>query len=109
MISNIEGQYYDKIILQIMRPEKANVSATDYVAKKLNKNGIVDNLNGVQSPFILSHPAPLTLKVETWRGEIITWDFNAGPYPMPLRKIFNDPANVNTETGGAVTEIQIGY
>lgn len=109
MITNIQGEFYDDVILQVMRPELADVSAADYTAKKLAKTGVVDNTNGTQRPFVICHPEAVTLKVETWLGITITWKFMAGYNPMPLKRIYNDAANVITESDEAITEIQIGY
>jgi len=110
MKTNVYGEFYDAVILQIVKPVTVDVSSADYTAQKLNKNtAAVDNVNGEQKPFIICEAQAVTLKVETWKGDVVTWNFTAGPYPMPLRKIFTDAANVVTATDEAITSIQIGY
>lgn len=110
MKTNVYGEFYDAVMLQIVKPVTVDVSAADYTAVKLNKNNAaVDNVNGQQRPFIICHHEAVTLKVQTWKGDIVTWNFTAGPYPMPLLKIYTDAANVVTATGVAVSTIQIGY
>ena len=60
-----------------------------------------------------SHPKSLKMKVLTWLGKEITWTFEAGKDPIPLKKIFATPAPVVVENGDAtettVTSIQVGY
>jgi len=113
MISNIEGAFYDAVILQIMVPEVADVSAEDYEAKKLDKYGEISTKDEHLKPFIMCHPVSVRAKVQTWLGKEITWTFEAGKDPMPLKKIFANPAPVLVENGGAtattITSIQIGY
>ncbi len=109
MKSNVWGEYYDAVILQIVKPKLADVSSVDYSAEKINKNTVVVDADAEVRPFIVCEPMPVTLKVQTWKGDIVTWNFTAGAYPMPLRKIFKDAANKLTETGVAITTIQIGY
>jgi hypothetical protein len=106
MIANIVGKWYDDVFLQGNYPEVANVSANDYSAKTFAGNQVGP---AVQRPFIICEDTPVTLKVQPWLGEPIVWKFTAGPYPMPLRKIFTDAANKVTETGDAITSIQIAY
>lgn len=98
MNQNLVGSYDDPIILQINYPKIVNVASADYTAVSL-KGG---NGKTVQKPFIICHSVAVTLKVETWKGDIIVWTFTAGPYPLPLRKIF-------TDAGNSATTIQIGY
>jgi hypothetical protein len=98
MANTVRGTWYNDIQLDCNYPEIANVAAADYVAKTFKGN----QLDNVQRPFILAHPEAVTLKVEPWLGEVVTWNFTAGPYPMPLRRILNDPANT-------ATQIQICY
>ena len=110
MKANVWGEYYDAVILQVVKPVTVDVSSADYTAEKLNKNtAAVDNTNGEQRPFIICQAQAVTLKVQTWKGDIITWHFTPGPYPMPLLKIFSDPANVLTADSTPITTIQIGY
>lgn len=109
MKSNVWGEYYDAVILQIVKPKSVDVSSVDYSAEKINKNTVaVDPESGLR-PFVICEDRPVTLKVQTWKGDIVTWKFTPGAYPMPLRKIFSDAANKLTETGVAITTIQIGY
>jgi hypothetical protein len=109
MKANVWGEYYDAVILQIVKPAIADVSSVDYIAQKLDKNTAAIYSAAQQKPFIICETQPVTLKVETWKGEVIIWNFTAGPYPMPLRKIFKDAANKITQSGVAITSIQIGY
>lgn len=103
MKANVWGEYYDAVILQVVKPVTVDVSSADYTAAKLNKNtAAVDNVNGEQRPFVICHNEGVTLKVETWKGDVIVWTFAPGPYPMPLRKILN-------YVGNSATTIQIGY
>lgn len=102
MKTNMYGEFYDAVIMQIVKPVTVDVSSADYTAQKLNKNTAAIDENGEQKPFVICAKAEVTLKVETWKGEPITWTFAAGPYPMPLRKIF-------TNLGNTATIIQIGY
>jgi hypothetical protein len=64
-------------------------------------------------PFIIAHPLPLRMKVQTWLGKVIIWNFGGGETLMPLRKIFASPAPVlivNGEpTATTVTSVQISY
>ena len=98
MNTNNQGKWYDEIILQCNYPEIADVSSVDYVAKTLKGNQI----DTLQRPFIVAHSEAVTLKVEPWLGDVVTWTFPAGPYPMPLRKIIKDAGNTKTS-------IQITY
>ena len=99
MISNIQGKWYDEVILQLNYPEIADVTSEDYVAKSFKGNQIEE----VQRPFIVCAKEESTLKVEPWLGEVVVWTFPAGvPYPMPLRKILKD-------AGNSKTSIQIAY
>jgi hypothetical protein len=109
MKTNVYGEFYDAVILQIVKPVTVDVSSADYTAEKLNKNTTAVDANGEQKPFIVCHNEAVTLKVETWKGDTVTWNFTAGPYPMPLRKIFTDRANVVTAGSTPITTIQIGY
>ena len=109
MKSNVYGDFYDAVILQIVKPVTVDVSAADYTAQKLNKNSAAIDAAAEQKPFIICETQAVTLKVETWKGDTVTWKFTAGLYPMPLRRIYTDAANVVTETGAAITSIQIGY
>lgn len=100
--NKIIGSYSEEIILQITTPKIVDVSASDYLAEKLNINtGLVDN-DGEIRPFILCAKEEVTLKIETWTGTVIVWTFPGGPYPMLLRRIF-------TDAGNSATTIQIGY
>ena len=105
MISNVVGRFYDDVILQVNYPEVADVSSVDYTAKTFKGNQVAEQ----QHPFIICEDQPVTLKVLPWLGEAIVWKFTAGPYPMLLRKIYHDAANKVTESGDAITSIQIGY
>ncbi|MGV8094520.1 MAG: hypothetical protein AB2L24_21915 [Mangrovibacterium sp.] len=98
MIANIQGEFYDPVILQMMFPKIVDVSATDYEAEEIGNYEV----NKKKRPFIVAHPNPVTLKVETWLGEVLTWTFTSGPYPMLLQRIFHDAAN-------SQTLIQISY
>lgn len=109
MKANVWGEYFDAVILQIVKPAIADVSSVDYIALKLNKKTAAVDNSAEQKPFVICESQPVTLKVETWKGEVKTWNFTAGPYPMPLRKIFKEAANKITQSGVAITSIQIGY
>lgn len=110
MKTNVWGQYYDAVLLQIAKPKTVDISSVDYIAEKLNKIAVTDNLNGTQRPFIVCEDVSVTLKVEHWNGAIEpSWKFTPGPYPMLLRRIFSDAANVFTQNGDPITTIQIGY
>jgi hypothetical protein len=113
MLTQIRGEFYDAVILQKMVPEVADVSVNNYEAKKLDKDGNDSTKPEDLRPFIIAHPLPLRMKVQTWLGKEITWTFNAGEDPMPLRKIFASPAPVLVENGEptatTVTSIQISY
>jgi hypothetical protein len=98
MENKVRGKWYDEVILQCNYPEIANVSAQDYVAKTFKGNQIETQ----QRPFIIAHNTEVTLKVEPWLGEVVSWTFTAGPYPMPLRRILHD-------AGNTATSIQIAY
>jgi len=99
MITNIAGSFDDQVILQLNYPEIANVASEDYVAKTFKGN----QTQQIQRPFVVCAKEETTLKVEPWNGEAVVWTFPAGvPYPMPLRKIFND-------VGNSKTSIQISY
>jgi len=102
MKTNVYGEFYDAVMLQIVKPVTVDVSSADYTAQKLNKNTAAIDAEGDQRPFVICQKEEVTLKVETWKGETIVWTFSAGPYPMPLRKIF-------TDAGNTATTIQIGY
>lgn len=105
----LEGTYYNKVITEISIPEVADVSASDYTAKKFNKFGKEDP-KGDQRAFVICHPEAVTLKVLPWLSdEPVVWKFIPGPYPMPLRKILTDAGNVLTDSGVSVATIQIGY
>jgi|APIni6443716594_1056825.scaffolds.fasta_scaffold286361_2 hypothetical protein len=105
----LTGNFADVIFLQITKPVLIDVSEADYVAAKLNKLAEIDEIKGVQRPFIICETQGLSLTVETWKGEVITWKFTPGPYQMLLRKVFYDPANCITLTGESFPYIQIGY
>lgn len=98
MKNNIEGSFYDEVIMQLCYPEIADVSAEDYTAKSFKGNQVKTK----QRPFIVCAKEETTLKVESWFGNIVTWTFPVGPYAMPLRRIFHDAAN-------SKTTIQISY
>ena len=99
MKSNIEGSFYNDVILELCYPEIADVSAVDYVAKTFRGNNIEEK----QRPFVVCAKEETTLKVEAWLGNIVVWTFPAGvTYPMPLRKIIKDVGNTKTS-------IQISY
>jgi len=99
---SIETGFQDPVILQITKPVTVNVAAADYEAQKLDKFSAEVSATGEKKPFILAHDVAVTLKVQTWKGDVVTWKFPAGPYPMLLRKIFTDGANT-------ATSIQIAY
>jgi len=117
MITNIEGLFYGKPKLEIVFLDKADVSAEAYEAKKLKTvNGClsVDDDAGILLPFYVCHPQSLQMKVETWYGQVVeNWIFEAGKDPIPLKKIFANPAPVLVEFGAVteteVTTIQVGY
>ena len=117
MITNIEGLFYGKPKLEIVYLDKADVSAAAYEAKKLkHTNGVlsVDDEAGILLPFYVCHPQSLQMKVETWHGQVVeNWIFEAGKDPIPLRKIYANPAPVLVELGTVteteVTNIQVGY
>lgn len=92
MKNNIEGSFYDEVIMQLCYPEIASVSAADYEAKTFKGNQVETK----QRPFIVCAKEETTLKVETWFGNIVTWTFPVGPYPMPLKRIIKDNANTKT-------------
>jgi len=99
MNSNIVGKFYDEVILELCYPEIADVSVDDYIAKSFRGNKPKE----LQHPFVVCAKEEVTLKVESWLGNVVVWTFPAGvPYPMPLRKIFNDAGNTKTS-------IQISY
>ena len=102
MNSNIFGKFYNEVILEICLPEIADVSENDYEAKSFKLN---NRIKEKQHPFIVCHHEAVTLKVVPFYDATetpIVWNFPAGPYPMPLRKILND-------AGNSATSIQIGY
>ena len=99
MISNIQGKWYDDVILQGNYPKIVDVSAADFDNPAFQGNQVSP---AVQRPFIICQDEPVTLKVEPWLGEVVIWNFTAGPYPMPLRRIIKDAAN-------SKTTIQIAY
>ncbi len=114
MKSNVYGEFYDAVILQIVKPVIADVSAADYTAQKLNKNTAAIDATGEQKPFILNHPVALKLKVQTWKGEDVTYIFHAWENPTPLKKIYKTPIPLVVDADGnatatQVTSIQIGY
>lgn len=113
MNTKISGNYYDAVILQVMIPEIIDLSVVDYEAKQFNKSGNVSIKTEDLRPFIINHPRPLYMKVQTWLGKEISMYFEAGKDATPLRKIFKSPAPVLVENGvataTAVTTIQIGY
>jgi hypothetical protein len=98
MENKLRGKWYDDIMLQCNYPEIADVSEDDYEAKTFQGNQIDQK----QRPFIIAHHEQVTLKVEPWLGEVVTWTFPAAPYPMPLRRILHD-------AGNTATSIQIAY
>lgn len=99
MISNIQGRWYDDVILQGNYPKIVDVSADDFD----NPPFVGNRVNGAkQHPFIICEDEAVTLKVEPWLGEVVIWNFTPGPYPLPLRRIINDAAN-------SKTTIQISY
>lgn len=101
MFNKNRGKWYDEVILQLNYPEIADVSVADYEAKTFKGNQTEEK----QRPFIVCAKQEVTLKVLPWLsqdGQPIPWTFPAVPYPMPLRKILNDPGNTDTE-------IQIAY
>ena len=115
MNANIEGEFYNPVILEISVPDIADVSAEDYVAKSMDKYGNENSTDHTkkQRPFVVSHPKSLKMKVLTWLGKEITWTFEVGKDPIPLKKIFATPAPVVVQNGDAtettVTSIQVGY
>lgn len=104
MQTNLMGEFYNAVVTEISIPDEVDVSVTDFVASKYNQIGLKDGLEAVQRPFLICHPVALTLRVETWLGKEVTWQFPAGgyPYPMPLRKILKHPDN-------STSNIKIGY
>lgn len=101
MKADNRGKWYDEVFLQLNYPEVADVSAEDYTAKTFKGNQVSTE----QRPFIICAKEEVTLKVLPWLSQTglpITWTFSAGPYPMPIKKIFNDVANT-------ATSIQIAY
>jgi len=98
MEQKIVGSYDDPIFLQINYPKIADVSSVDYTAIELKG----DDEKTRQRPFVICHNEGVTLKVETWKGDVIVWTFTPGPYPMPLKKIFK-------YAGNTATSIQIAY
>lgn len=114
MITELRGYFNNYPKLEIAVPDIADVSAVDYTAKKYKKNGEEDNVNGEQLPFYPCHPKSVQMKVETWLGKTIpAWIFTPGEDPIPLKKIFADPAPVEvvngTPTATEITNIQVGY
>lgn len=81
-------------------PVVATFVEDDYTAEEF-KLSMYPN-RSKQLPFIIAETKDVTLKVETWYGTIITWNFTRGPYPLYLRRIIADPANT-------VTSCQILY
>ena len=61
MNANIEGEFYNPVILEISVPDIADVSAEDYVAKSLDKYGNENSTDHTkkQRPFVVSHPKSL--------------------------------------------------
>lgn len=109
MDQKIVGSYDDPIFLQINFPRIADVSANDYTAASF-KGG---DGKTEQKPFVVCHPKSLKMKVRTWKEEDITWIFEAGKDPIPLKKIYASPVPLVVESGDVtetqVTSIQIGY
>ena len=105
---SLQGYFYNKPVLEFNVPDKADVGTSDYSAKKVTKDGKISDA-GEQRPFYIADSKGVTLKVETWGGEIVTWNFGTDGYPLPLRKIFKDAGNVITESEEAITEIQVCY
>jgi hypothetical protein len=100
MISNIQGEYGNPIVMEIVKPKIIDVSLADYEAETFTLNG---TKKAIQHPFVVCAKEEVTLKVLPFYGtEPLTWTFTQGPYPMPLKKIFAD-------AGNSASEIQIGY
>lgn len=97
----LTGYFNNEVITEICVPKVIDIG-TGYEAKKLNFNGAEDT-NAEQRPFIVAHPVEITLRIETWLGETLTWTFLPGAQPMPLRRILDHVDNSIT------TGIQIGY
>jgi hypothetical protein len=80
----------------MMIPGYVDVSDGDYVAKKLNNYGEESTTKEArQRPFLICHNEPITLRVVTWLGKELLWDFpgDGHPYPMPLKKILKSDDN----------------
>ncbi len=97
---NIKGNFYDDIIHQVVRAEVVDISKGNYEAKTF-KSAL--QLKEEQHPFILCHHEEITLRVESWFGEEITWTFLPGERPILLKRLIKHADNT-IETG-----IQIGY
>src|SRR5690554_5653528 len=99
METKLEGSYYNKVITEIVKPVVVDVSAEDYEAETFKLNG---QITEEQRAFVVAHHEPVTLKVlPFYSNDPVTWNFPEGPFPMPLRKIYND-------VGNSATTIQIG-
>jgi hypothetical protein len=98
MAQTLRGTWYNDIQLDCNYPEIADVSAAHYTAKIFKGNLLTEE----QRPFMICHHEPVTLKVEPWLGEALTFKFPAGPYPMRIRRILHD-------AGNTATSIQIAY
>lgn len=102
MDTNIKGRFYNEVTLEICKPVIADISENDYVAEVFKYNWTIKE---ERHPFIVCHNEAVTLKVVPFYDATetpVVWNFPAGPYPMPLRKILND-------AGNSATQIQIGY
>lgn len=102
MEAKLTGNFNNDVITELNIPEVVDVSTNDYEAKKFNDFGEEDGPGAEQRHFIIAETEDVTLKVETRLGTIITWNFSAGPYPMPLKRIIADQVNTKTT-------IQIAY
>lgn len=105
MAIKIKGQFDEDVFLQLEIPKDIDISENNYSAESIEFEPGKKKI----FPFIVCEDKPVTLKIETWSGVIKSHRFTAGPYPMPLRRIFSDAGNVYTESDDAVTTIQISY
>lgn len=89
MKNKLQGTWGNMLTMDCNYPEIANVTTNDYVAKSFPgpKN------TEVQKPFFICHSEPVTLRLQPWLGDAVTWSFTAGPYPMPIRSIISHEDN----------------
>jgi hypothetical protein len=103
-MSILRGFFGNEVITELCIPEIIASIANGYQAKTFNRLGKEDS-SGEKRPFLICHNAPITLKVVTWAGVTILWDFPGDkyPYPMPLREILKSDDNSIT------ADIRISY